>query len=357
MSNIKVARAYSVRITQSSFEYATTNWKLYGAVISISKGHILDVDLPYLHLSVPDEDVPTGDNINEWVSFGLKYLNEGKNLLVHCEAGQNRSVIVASLIEAMFYKRNWWDIVNIRHNEMLKEDPPSNWWPYEHWRKAIGEWLMKLVVRPPASPINPPPFTTIPIEEAIKLAGNTRPDFLGSLYKYASLLSKNSLIVEIGTCRAESTTAMACAIKGKGSRIITIDPVFKTGEVWIMDSHINGPGYVNSRVADVINKLTSLGLSECISICADYSWNILSKWSGEEIDLLFIDGSHYPEDLKADLEWTKFVKPGGFLVVDDWFFEIKETCLNYLADKPFKLLHESTDAPTDDYCVTIFQKS
>jgi predicted O-methyltransferase YrrM len=119
---------------------------------------------------------------------------------------------------------------------------------------------------------------------------------------------------------------------------------------------MRGPGYVAYKVGDVLNKLTVLGLAQYVSICSDYSWNILNQWAGEKINLLFIDGAHYPDDLKADLEWARLIKPGGFLVVDDWFKEIRENCLDYLADKPFKLLHESTDAATEEFCVTIFRQ-
>ena len=165
-----------------------------------------------------------------------------------------------------------------------------------------------------------------------------------------------SLIVEIGTNQAQSTMAMACAIRGTNSRIVTIDPVFRTGEVWVRDAHRKSPGCYESNIRDVLNKITAAGLDGIISIVPDYSWEALKRWDGREISLLFIDGAHYPDDLRADLEWTRFIKHNGFLVVDDWFKEIKESCLAYLSDKPFKLLHESTDAPTEEFCVTIFQR-
>ena len=346
-------------ITQSDRHYAENNYQQYGAILGVNhQGSIntTDNEIPHLHRPVADEDTPTQEDIQSWVDFGVGNLSGGKNLLIHCQAGQNRSVIVSALIQSIFERRAFCSVTEEYHNEMLKEDPPSNWWPYEHWDKAIGEWLLKLVTMPPQLPIGPVPMNKISKEDAIALSGGSRPDFLGSLYTYAAKLPDNSLIVEIGTNQAQSTMAMACAIRGTNSRIVTIDPVFRTGEVWVRDAHRKSPGCYESNIKDVLNKITAAGLDGIISIVPDYSWEALKRWDGREISLLFIDGAHYPDDLRADLEWTRFIKHNGFLVVDDWFKEIKESCLAYLSDKPFKLLHESTDAPTEEFCVTIFQR-
>ena len=44
-----------------------------------------------------------------------------------------------------------------------------------------------------------------------------------------------------------------------------------------------------------------------------------SKIKEESIDLLFIDGDHSYQGIKLDFNnYTKFVKPGGFIVIDDY---------------------------------------
>ena len=350
----------SLIITQSDREYAENNYQRYGAVLGVNhQGPIRTTDnkIPHLHRPVADEDTPSQEDISAWVDFGVGALNGGRNLLLHCEAGQNRSVIISSLVEALFDKRNWWDIVEMYHDEMLKEDPPANWWPYDHWEKAISEWLLKLVVRPPTSPIVPPSFSPISMEEAIQMAGASRPDFLGSLYTYAVKLPDNSLIVEIGTNQAQSTIAMACAIRGTNSRIITIDPVFRTGEVWVRDAHWKGSGCYESNIRDVLNKITAAGLDGIVSIVPDYSFNVLTRWDGRMIDLLHVDGAHTYNDVLRDCDWMQFVKPGRWAAFDDWIAPVERAVIEYVSGHPeWQLLHKSTDSPDGDMVVTLLQK-
>lgn len=350
-------------LTQSDRDFAENNYYKYDAILSVNhQGPLVPMGLLpefcYLHRPVRDEDIPTQEDIQAWIDFGVGNLNGGKNLLICCEAGQNRSIIVSSLIEAMWDKRNWWSVVEMYHEEMLKEDPPSNWWPYDHWEKVISEWLMKLVVRPPTSPIVPPPLSPVSMEEAIRMSGGTRPDFLGSLYKYTKMLPPPALVVELGTCRAESTVVIAAALKGTGGHLITIDPVFKTGNVWILDAHMRGPGYVDSNVRDVLNKFTSLGLDGIVSIVPDYSFNILARWDGRMISALFVDGEHTYESVLRDCDWMQFVRPGSYAWFDDWIAPVEAAVMDYIKDKPeWQLIHKSTDAASDEWCVSILQKS
>lgn len=349
-------------LAQSDREYAENYWQIYNAVLSVNhqgpiNALLTNPEFYYLHRPVKDEDTPTQEDIQAWVNFGLEALNSGKNLLINCEAGQNRSVIVSSLIEAMFYKRNWWGMLDVYHEEMLKEDPPANWWPYEHWEKAISEWIMKLVVRPPANPIVPAPFSPISMEEAIEMSGGTRPDFLGSLYKYTKMLPMPALVVELGTCRAESTISIAAALKGTGGHLISIDPVFRTGEVWILDAHIRGAGHVDSNIQYVLNKFTALGLDGIVSIIPDYSWEALKRWDGRMISALFCDAEHTYEAVLRDCDWMQFIQPNGYAWFDDWISPVEAAVMEYVSVHPeWKLLHKSTDSPTNEYCVTIFQR-
>ena len=75
------------------------------------------------------------------------------------------------------------------------------------------------------------------------------------------------------------------------------------------------------------------------------------------LNLLLIDGEHTREAVLKDLEFTKFMKVGAYLVMDDWLAEISQTTFAFMIQKPFRLLHESTTAPTDKYLVTIFEKT
>lgn len=355
-------RHHHNQISQGDREYAENNWREYGAILGLNhQGEAKGIDrnvVLYLHKPVADEATPTQLDIQEWVDFGLEALKSGRNLLCHCEAGQNRSLIVSSLIQSRFERRSWWSVVEEYHAELLKEEPPHNWWPYEHWYEVIYKWLIEDVARPPSKIVICQPTGPIPLDDALDLAGGQRLDYLTSLYRYCHKLPKPATVVEIGCYYGASTIVMASALRGSNSRVITIDPVFTKGEIWCMDVHHRTPGCYKSSAVDLLNRLNNAGLASLVAIVPDYSWRALEKWPGEQITMFFCDGEHSVEAVRADCEWLNLVKPGGFAVFDDWLHEISSTVMGWMEHHPeWTLLHTSTDAPTEEYCVTIFQKA
>ena len=150
---------------------------------------------------------------------------------------------------------------------------------------------------------------------------------------------------------------MACAIRGTNSRIVTIDPVFRTGEVWVRDAHRKSPGCYESNIRDVLNKITAAGLDGIVSIVPDYSFNVLTRWDGRMIDLLHVDGAHTYNDVLRDCDWMQFVKPGRWAAFDDWIAPVERAVIEYVSGHPeWQLLHKSTDSPDGDMVVTLLQK-
>lgn len=134
-------RVIGPKISQCSREYADEHANEFDAVIGVCHTPAKNVAVPYLHWAVRDEDTPTFDDIQTWVDFGMQHLCYGKTLLVHCETGQNRSVIVAALLAAMPTLTPWDDTVARLHKEFMKCEPAHNWMPYNHCDKAVREWL------------------------------------------------------------------------------------------------------------------------------------------------------------------------------------------------------------------------
>lgn len=118
-------------------------------VIGVCPTPAIGILTPYLSHGVRDEDTPTQADIDMWVEFMKKNdLGYGRRVIVHCEAGQNRSSIVAALAITVFFcshdrpiEQVWDEVVARLHDEFIKCDPPHNWWPYDHWDKAVREWL------------------------------------------------------------------------------------------------------------------------------------------------------------------------------------------------------------------------
>lgn len=196
------------------------------------------------------------------------------------------------------------------------------------------------------------------LRDAMQCAGGERPDYLASLYKYCrDLLPNGALVVEIGTYLAESTVVMGHALKQHGGRLITIDPVFMTGEYISPDAHNKQGNHYRSTVLDFERKIRANRLHPYVSMIPTFSENVLSEWDCP-IDAVVVDGEHTYQAIQHDCGWLRWVKPGGYAIFDDWFNEIERSVKDFISDKPeWTILHESTWKATEEYCVTILQKS
>ena len=185
----------------------------------------------------------------------------------------------------------------------------------------------------------------------------SRPDFVECLRTYASWVPDGSIIVEIGTNFGESTVALACGIHGTRSRIICIDPVFRSGTVAVHNGDNDEDATYNSNVQNFINRLTDRNLSHYVSVVSDFSHKFFPKWDLGEIALIFIDGEHTFDGVMRDCQWLEHVASGGYAVFDDWMKPVQDAVDVYIQNKPWKMLHENTSPQDGDMIVTILQKS
>lgn len=128
-------------VFQSSRKFAEDYSHNYDILLGVCPNRAEGVILPYLSHGVRDEDTPALDDIEKWVGFVAPFLCTDYRILVHCEAGQNRSAIIASLIVSLRTGEPWDRVVSRLHDEFLALTPPHNWQPYEHWAKAITYWF------------------------------------------------------------------------------------------------------------------------------------------------------------------------------------------------------------------------
>ena len=212
----------------------------------------------------------------------------------------------------------------------------------------------------------------IPLKEAFDLYAEAfgkhpldEPDserrgFLTSLYRYCEMLPRPCRVVEIGTYRGCSAAIMACALRGTGSQIICIDPVFETGERWCADSCPEKRVRYASELRNVVNRWSRMGVSHMISVIPTDSASALWRWDGSPIDLVLVDGEHSREAVTVDSGWSKFVRPGGYVAYDDWIEEVRSAAMEYFKDKPeWELLYQSTDKPPDEHpqwAITLYQR-
>jgi len=126
-----------------------------------------------------------------------------------------------------------------------------------------------------------------------------------TIYEISKHASK---AVEIGCAYGGSTCLLLAGI-GNG-KLASIDPfVVDSMGSWSADELTCKSG---------VNKfITTYKLSTDWELINDYSYNVVKTWKAK-IDLLFIDGDHNYDSVKADFNsWSKFINRGGTILIHD----------------------------------------
>lgn len=126
------------------------------------------------------------------------------------------------------------------------------------------------------------------------------------LYKYSQKCKKS--IVEIGSWKGRSTIWLASGFKGKG-KVYAIDPHegIKEGEA----------RPIGKSYEDFIKNIKNSGLEDLIEPIIMTSIEAIKDWK-ENLDLIFIDGSHEYSNVLLDfLCWAPFIDRGGFVALHD----------------------------------------
>jgi UDPglucose 6-dehydrogenase len=199
------------------------------------------------------------------------------------------------------------------------------------------------------------PWRTIPKIKGSKVIhyGNTRKTHtinydliqaipeIDSLEKIVKLLPENPTIVEIGTYLGGTTRRLAKV--RPDSNITTVDRC-NLGP----DSNWNEPynDYVRTYIVEKVlqddvskqHLLNNIGRFNNINFIEGFSPECLINWD-KPIDLYFEDGDHFNPALSKNLNfWSRFVKPGGYMAVDDYCDECPDIIVEL--DKFIKLTDE-----------------
>jgi predicted O-methyltransferase YrrM len=148
---------------------------------------------------------------------------------------------------------------------------------------------------------------------ALKATSGVSADEGERLAELASQVPDHGVIVEIGSCQGRSAAYMAAALRPKSKVLIYCVDLWMLGVGRTPDRHHSPGGYLRFK-----GNLFSLRLFKHIVPIMCESTKLAKVWT-QEIDLLFIDGGHQYEEVKADYEsWGKFVKPGGVIAFHDY---------------------------------------
>ena len=128
-------------------------------------------------------------------------------------------------------------------------------------------------------------------------------DEVSLLKKIIGSLSKDSVILEIGTAWGGSAKAMAES-----------NPLVKIFTMDLFEEKLSYGGTVYETYVEVCKNLSNFNN---ITVMSGNAMIDFPDWN-TTIDLYFEDGAHYDPVLSINLaRWTSFLKPGGFLLMHD----------------------------------------
>lgn len=132
------------------------------------------------------------------------------------------------------------------------------------------------------------------------------------LMDLASRISAENVIVEIGSYKGRSSIALAFGTMQKnGNRVYAVDPhVEYTGIL----GAVFGPG----DQADLYKNIVEAGVGKVVTVVSLHSVCAAKSWTNQNIGLLWIDGDHSYNGVRADFEaWEPYVVKNGIVAFHD----------------------------------------
>jgi predicted O-methyltransferase YrrM len=113
-------------------------------------------------------------------------------------------------------------------------------------------------------------------------------------------------VVEIGSWKGRSTIALALGVRARGA-----------GTVYAIDPH-TGIGITTETVTEFRQNVENAGVDSVVELMTTTSHEARSQFAARSIDVLFIDGSHEFEDVKADIaDWQTALKDQATIAFND----------------------------------------
>lgn len=150
-----------------------------------------------------------------------------------------------------------------------------------------------------------------------------------ALYQIAvSLPDEHPVVVEIGSWLGKSSVILALGIRKKISACLyCIDPFDAGGDDRSVVDYEKIKENITLPLKEVfVNNMKTYGVYKYIEILKGHGYDFIKGWD-RPIDFLFIDGDHSYEAVLQDYQlWSRFIKPGGYIVLDDVVIELREDC-------------------------------
>lgn len=175
-----------------------------------------------------------------------------------------------------------------------------------------------------SGPSKGPSITSIP--RAINpLKGLTPDNVMIALASFAVSVPRHQAIVELGVYKGKTTLMLAWgARQGKRAHVWGFDPWDLPGERFPW-SELQNPTqqhrveFTDPRTRHAAEyNVKSLGFTRDVTLARKFSVDAGQQWTGPKVGLLFIDGDHSYDAVRADLTaWAPHLAPGARIAFDD----------------------------------------
>jgi MMP 1-O-methyltransferase len=161
------------------------------------------------------------------------------------------------------------------------------------------------------------------------------------LVELAQNTPRDSVIVEVGSFRGRSTVALALgAMKGHENIVYAVDP------------HLQFVGIYGGRFGPedqvaLYRNLVRHGVGRTVKVICLPSIQAATSWSQRNIGLLWIDGDHSAEAVRADLNaWYPHLLDGGVVAFHDSHGEGVQSAINSASESKGLLVRGAVDTLT-----------
>lgn len=141
------------------------------------------------------------------------------------------------------------------------------------------------------------------------------PNELGDvLSRLASQVPAGQAIVEIGSYKGKSTCYLAAgAAAGRAAGVWAVDP-------WDTAGNVTGRfGFAELATREAFEaQVEGAGFAGQITAVQGFSVDVAGAWDGPPIGLLYIDGDHSEQAVRADFNaWRRHLAPSATVAFDD----------------------------------------
>ena len=150
------------------------------------------------------------------------------------------------------------------------------------------------------------------VDIAMSVEGQVSRAEVGTLIELARNTAPGTAIVEIGTFRGRSTTALALgSMLGARNRVFAVDPHEEFTGVF-------GGRFGPEDQAALYRNIVRTGIGDLVAVVSRPSRDAACSWTDKNIGLLWIDGDHRYEAVSTDYNaWSRFVVAGGTVAFHD----------------------------------------